>query len=95
MDVSSRRSLNPAAGSTLPVSFVLIGNPNRPNGGILQRFEGLTVPFAGITFDGATPTNTDFKTVDITRQYDGALHAHLIGRDIVHAGLALGRLAGR
>jgi hypothetical protein len=53
------------------VSFVLIGNPNRPNGGILQRFEGLTVPFAGITFDGATPTNTDFKTVDITRQYDG------------------------
>ena len=60
-----------AAGSTLPVSFVLIGNPNRPNGGILQRFEGLTVPFAGITFDGATPTNTDFKTVDITRQYDG------------------------
>ena len=60
-----------AAGSTLPVSFVLIGNPNRPNGGILQRFEGLTVPFAGITFDGATPTNTDFKTVDVTRQYDG------------------------
>jgi len=60
-----------AAGSTLPVSFVLIGNPNRPNGGILQRFEGLTVPVAGITFDGATPTNTDFETVDITRQYDG------------------------
>ena len=60
-----------AAGSTLPVSFVLIGNPNRPNGGILQRFDGMTVPFAGITFDGATPTNTDFKTVDITRQYDG------------------------
>jgi PE-PPE domain-containing protein len=60
-----------AAGSTLPVSFVLIGNPNRPNGGILQRFEGLSVPIAGITFDGATPTNTDFKTVDVTRQYDG------------------------
>ena len=60
-----------AAGSTLPASFVLIGNPNRPNGGILQRFEGLSVPIAGITFDGATPTNTDFQTVDITRQYDG------------------------
>jgi PE-PPE domain len=60
-----------AAGSTLPVSFVLIGNPNRPNGGILERFEGLKVPFAGITFDGATPTDTNFKTVDITRQYDG------------------------
>ncbi len=60
-----------AAGSTLPISFVLIGNPNRPNGGILQRFEGLEIPILGVTFDGATPTNTDFKTVDITRQYDG------------------------
>ncbi len=60
-----------AAGSTLPVSFVLIGNPNRPNGGILQRFEGLEIPILGVTFDGATPTDTDFKTVDITRQYDG------------------------
>jgi PE-PPE domain len=60
-----------AAGSTLPVSFVLIGNPNRPNGGILQRFEGLKIPILGVNFDGATLTNTDFKTVDITRQYDG------------------------
>jgi hypothetical protein len=60
-----------ASGSTLPLSFVLIGNPNRPNGGILERFEGVKVPIAGITFDGATPTNTDFKTVDVTRQYDG------------------------
>jgi hypothetical protein len=57
--------------STLPVSFVLIGNPNRPNGGILERFEGLEIPILGVTFDGATPTNTDFKTFDITRQYDG------------------------
>ena len=29
------------------------------------------MPVAGITFDGATPTNTNFKTVDVTRQYDG------------------------
>jgi PE-PPE domain-containing protein len=60
-----------AAGSTLPLSFMLIGNPNRPNGGILERFQGLSIPIAGITFDGATPTNTNFKTVDVTRQYDG------------------------
>jgi PE-PPE domain len=60
-----------AAGSTLPVSFVLIGNPNRPNGGILERFEGLNIPILGVTFDGATPTDTNFKTVDVTRQYDG------------------------
>ncbi|WP_396898027.1 PE-PPE domain-containing protein [Mycolicibacterium sp.] len=60
-----------AEGSTLPVAFVLIGNPNRPNGGILSRFEGLEIPIMGITFDGPTPTDTDFKTVDVTRQYDG------------------------
>ncbi len=60
-----------AAGSTMPLSFVLIGNPNRPNGGILQRFEGVEIPILGVTFDGATPTDTDFDTVDITRQYDG------------------------
>ena len=60
-----------AAGSTLPLSFVMIGNPNRPNGGILERFEGLNIPILGVTFDGATPTDTNFKTVDITRQYDG------------------------
>ena len=39
-----------AAGSTLPVSFVLIGNPNRPNGGILQRFEGLDDSLRGRHF---------------------------------------------
>ncbi|MCV7156171.1 PE-PPE domain-containing protein [Mycolicibacterium brisbanense] len=60
-----------ASGSTLPVSFVLIGNPNRPNGGVLSRFQGQQIPILGVTFDGATPTNTSFKTVDITRQYDG------------------------
>ncbi|OBC02419.1 hypothetical protein A5784_16060 [Mycobacterium sp. 852013-50091_SCH5140682] len=60
-----------ASGSTLPVSFVLIGNPNRPNGGVLSRFQGQQIPILGVTFDGATPANTNFKTVDVTRQYDG------------------------
>jgi hypothetical protein len=60
-----------ASGSTLPVSFVLIGNPNRPNGGVLSRFQGQQIPILGVTFDGATPTNTNFKTVDVIRQYDG------------------------
>lgn len=55
----------------LPVSFVLIANPNRPNGGILQRFEGAYIPILGVTFDGATPTATNVETVDVTRQYDG------------------------
>ena len=35
--------------------FVLIANPMRPNGGILARgFEGMTIPFIGITFYGPT-----------------------------------------
>ena len=34
------------------VSFVVIGDTNRPNGGILARFPGLYIPGLNITFDG-------------------------------------------
>jgi hypothetical protein len=40
----------------------MIGNPNRPNGGILQRFTGLYVPILDVSFDGAT--RTDSPVVD-------------------------------
>ena len=58
------------------VSFVLIANGNRPNGGLLARGpQGLTIPiplpFGGATFSGPTPTNTQYPTVDIAQQYDG------------------------
>lgn len=62
------------------VSFVVIGNPNRPNGGFLQRFSPVTIPILDVTADGATPTdsgcddagsNCHLQTVDISRQYDG------------------------
>jgi len=54
------------------VSFILTANGNRPNGGILARGpEGLTIPIAGLTFSGPTPTNTQYTTIDISRQYDG------------------------
>jgi hypothetical protein len=54
------------------VSFEVIGNPNRPNGGFLARGpEGLTIPILDVTFSGPTPTDTPFKTEDTTRQYDG------------------------
>jgi hypothetical protein len=57
------------------VSFVVIANGNRPNGGILARGpRGFTIPqpllFGGITFSGPTPTNTQYNTVDIAGQYD-------------------------
>ncbi|MBB3602140.1 hypothetical protein FHT40_001773 [Mycolicibacterium sp. BK556] len=66
-------------GAELHASFVLVSNPNRPNGGILERFAGLHIPVLGVTFNGATPTNScdadgtncRFPTADITWQYDG------------------------
>ena len=60
---------NTPAGTT--VNFVLAANPNRPNGGILERFAGLHIPIVGVTFNGATPTDTGMTTVDVARQYDG------------------------
>jgi hypothetical protein len=57
------------------VSFVLLGNGNRPNGGYLARGpQGFTIPFGftfgGATFSGPTPTNTQYNTVDVAGQYD-------------------------
>lgn len=62
-----------AQGAVVPssdeLSFVFVANPNRPNGGILARFEGLYVPILGITFDGPTP-NDEYPTIDVAREYD-------------------------
>jgi PE-PPE domain len=67
-------STNPNA--TPPsISFVLIGNGSRPNGGVMERFNGLSIPGLGFSFIGATPTSTagatGITTTDIARQYDG------------------------
>ncbi|HNM85289.1 MAG: PE-PPE domain-containing protein [Mycobacterium sp.] len=51
-------------------TYVLVANPNRPNGGILERFTGVHVPIFDVSFNGATPTDGD-TTYDIARQYDG------------------------
>src|ERR1700736_1184871 len=60
---------NPVPGTT--VGFDLIANPYRPNDGILERFEGLYIPIVGVTFNGATPTDTGMPTVNVAREYDG------------------------
>lgn len=56
------------------VSFVLNANPKRPNGGLFERFSGAHVPVLGISFTGATPTDSPrddpMLTVDVSRQYD-------------------------
>jgi hypothetical protein len=54
------------------VTYVLVENPDRPNGGILARFDGVSIPILGVTANGATPGDeTSARTVDISRQYDG------------------------
>lgn len=63
------------------ISFVLVSDVNKGNGGIQQRFAGWSIPILGVTFDGAIPTDspanpndpTDhaLDTVDITYVHDG------------------------
>jgi hypothetical protein len=56
---------------TNQIKFVLTGDPGNPDGGLFERFNGLTVPGLGVTFNGATPPNSPYPTVIYTNQYDG------------------------
>ena len=41
------------AGTTAPdIDFVLSGDPNLPNGGLLARFPGLYIPILDLSFNG-------------------------------------------
>jgi hypothetical protein len=60
----------PAPGAP-DIDFVLGGDANLPNGGLLARFPGLHIPFLDWTFSGPALTDTQFDTVEINRQYDG------------------------
>jgi hypothetical protein len=53
------------------LTFVLVANPNRPNGGLLERIAPFTIPIINLTASGATPTTSGIKTIDIVCQYDG------------------------
>ena len=53
------------------LSFMLIGDPNNPVGGILERFPGFYIPFLDVAFNGATPPNSPYPTTIYTIQYDG------------------------
>jgi hypothetical protein len=56
--------------SDLPAQFVLAGDLMNPNGGIFERFDGLSLPSLGLNFYGATPAD-DFPTTIYTLEYDG------------------------
>ena len=53
------------------LNFVLVGNEMNPNGGMLARFPGLTLPTMGLTFYGGTPSDTLYPTAIYTQVYDG------------------------
>jgi hypothetical protein len=72
------------AGTKAPdIDFVLQGDLNLPNGGIAARFSGLYVPIVDVTFNGPAPTDTQFDTVEINRQYDGYADFPLYPIDLV------------
>ncbi|QLL07788.1 PE-PPE domain-containing protein [Mycobacterium vicinigordonae] len=62
-----------AAGSphTGDLSFTLLGNPMAPNGGLLSRFPGLSLPALGLDFYGPTPANSGYPVNMFSLQYDG------------------------
>ncbi|HUO39796.1 MAG TPA: PE-PPE domain-containing protein, partial [Mycobacterium sp.] len=57
--------------STSQLNFTLLGDLMAPNGGIFERFVGLTLPSLGVDFYGATPPNTPYGTSIYTLEYDG------------------------
>lgn len=60
----------PAGADAPDIDFVLGGDLNLPNGGMMSRFPGIHIPILDWTFDGPEPTDTRFDTTVITRQYD-------------------------
>jgi hypothetical protein len=56
--------------SSKDVSFVITGDPNLPDGGLFERFAGLSLPSLGITFNGPTPSDL-YPTTIYTLEYDG------------------------
>ncbi len=52
------------------IDFVLGGDPNLPNGGFASRFPGLYIPILDLLYNGPAPTDTQFDTTVIVRQYD-------------------------
>jgi hypothetical protein len=60
------------------VSFVYFGNPNRPNGGLLERFAILRhIPILNVTTGQPTPTDTGYDTTDVAIRWEGIADAPL------------------
>ncbi|ORV45710.1 PE family protein [Mycolicibacter engbaekii] len=57
------------------LSFVTLGSPSNPNGGLLPRFDIPGVPLSlaslGVTFSGGAPAQTPWETANYIQEYDG------------------------
>jgi hypothetical protein len=53
------------------VSFMLTGDPNNPDGGLMTRFPHLWLPGLGVHFTGPTPPDSPYQTTIYSNQYDG------------------------
>jgi PE-PPE domain-containing protein len=56
--------------SPADLRFVLVGDPNNPDGGLFERFDGFYLPGFNEPFNGATP-DLAYPTDIYTIQYDG------------------------
>ncbi|MDP7704524.1 MULTISPECIES: PE-PPE domain-containing protein [unclassified Mycobacterium] len=67
------KALNPGNvfGAGPNLNFTLVGNPSNPNGGLLTRFPGLSLPSLGLTLFGTATPDNSFATNIFTREYDG------------------------
>lgn len=69
--IEAKRALAADPGiDTDRLHFVVIGNPNRPNGGFMQRFFPNVVPIFEYQPTGTPISNTGIATTDIAFQYD-------------------------
>lgn len=61
---------DPSAPPGEQLEFVLFGNPDRGNGGILARAPGFYLPFLDVTFGPSTPIDSPYATTDVAFRYD-------------------------
>ncbi len=71
LEMQKLAALGPSAPPANQLNFVLVGNEMNPNGGMLARFPDLSIPSLGLTFYGATPSDTIYHTANYTLEYDG------------------------
>jgi hypothetical protein len=70
-EIQALMAMGSGAPTSSQLSFVLVGDLNNPDGGLLERFPGFDIPLVYGPFNGATPPNSPYPTSIYTIQYDG------------------------